>query len=342
MTSLLRLGALLAGLLLSTGTAGAGTVERHETASPALGRPLVSMVYVPDGEPPVGGWPTLYLLHGHNSNETNWLNRGDIEATLDRMIADRRIRPLVVVMPRGDNSWYVDSKAVGGPGDYETAFVQDLRGDIETSFPVRRDQGGRAIAGFSMGGFGALHLALANPDLYASVASLSGAIWHNVPSKDLDKTGDELDLLAEAAYFNRVDLHTILVGIVLPQPGHFNGAFGTPFDARLFNSQNIFTLLSQQLGRERELPAMYLSVGDDDSHKLWRGAIALFETMQADGRDAELRITDGDHVWDVWKESIKDALVFMDHQFTDAATIAEDQPGEARKPASSLTAPGKL
>jgi len=282
-------------------------------------------IYQPDGEAPQRGWPVLYLLHGHDGNQDSWRDLGNIEATLDQLIDEKAIRPLVVVMPGVTNSWYVDSAAVGGPGDYETAMTLDLRHHVESTLPVRRDREGRAIAGLSMGGFGALHLAYSHKDLYGAVASLSGAIWQNVPTSDLDKSPADLKLIEDSAFFHQVDRSTITTGVVLPSTGdHFSGSFGTPFDARLFNEKNIFTLASQSVAENDVLPATYLTCGDDDGFFLWRGAVALHETLQAAGRTSELRITDGDHVWSLWKVSIVSALQFIDRQWDRTEDMVKD------------------
>jgi S-formylglutathione hydrolase FrmB len=311
--------------ILVAAAAHAGTISNASFHSNVLDAELPVNVYTPDGEAPVGGWPVLYLLHGHDGNQNSWRDLGDIRATLDTLIADRTIRPLVVVMPGVSNSWYVDSAAVGGPGDYETAITADLRHEIEETMPVRKDREGRAIAGLSMGGFGALHLAYAHPDLYGAVASLSGAIWQNVPTSDLDKTPADLKLIQDSAFFHRVDRATVTTGVVLPSTGdHFSGAFGTPFDARLFNEKNIFTLVAQHIAEQTNLPATFLTCGDDDGFFLWRGAVALHETLQAGGRASELRITDGDHVWSVWKLTIVDALRFIDDQRDKPESVAKD------------------
>ena len=279
----------------------------------ALNANLPVNIYRPDGEPPENGWPVLYLLHGHDGDQNSWRDLGNIQKTLDGMIAAGTIRPLVVVMPGVKNSWYVDSAAIDGPGDYEKALTGDLRVHVEKTLPVRNDRQARAIAGLSMSGFGALHLAYGHEDLYAAVASLSGAIWQNVPAADLDKTPAELKLIQDSAFFHRVDRATTTSGIVLPSTGdHFSGAFGTPFDARLFNEKNVFTLVARHVAESQDLPATYLTVGDDDGFFLWRGAVALHETLQAENRNSELRITDGDHVWSLWRVSVIDALKFVD------------------------------
>jgi enterochelin esterase family protein len=312
-------------LLLSCGSAFAGQIEDATFSSKALDADLSVNIYQPDGEPPENGWPVLYLLHGHDGDQNSWRDLGNIQKTLDGMIASGTIRPLVVVMPGAKNSWYVDSASVGGPGDYETAITGDLRSHVEKTLPVRQDKQGRAIAGLSMGGFGALRIAYDHEDLFTAVASMSGAIWQNVPAEDLDKTPAELKLIQDSAFFHRVDRTTITSGIVLPSTGdHFSGAFGTPFEARLFNEKNLFTLVAQHVVEGQDLPATYLTVGDDDGFFLWRGAVALHETLQADNRTSELRITDGDHVWTVWKTSIIDVLKFIDSKWDSDKAVAEN------------------
>ena len=304
-------------LLLPVGSAAAaGTMELHAFDSPALGGPLNAMVYVPDSVPPATGWPVVYLLHGLGDNETSWRDRGNIVPTLDAMISAGTIIPTLVVMPGANVSWYVDSKAVSGPGDYETAITRDLITAIEATYSVRHDKGGRAIAGLSMGGYGALRLSLAHPDLFVAAAALSPAIWQNVPEREMAMDAQAMSLLIDSTYFHRDDPIDVTEGVDLPPPPpHFGGAFGNPFDPRRFNQQNVFTLLATDIANNTPLPAMFLTVGDNDSHKLWRGAIAFYETMQADQRPIEFRVTDGDHTWTLWQVSIRDALSFIGSQW---------------------------
>jgi S-formylglutathione hydrolase FrmB len=308
------------GIVTSAAIARASTIEETAFPSAALGHELPVAIYKPDGRAPSAGWPVLYLLHGLHGGFRDWATLGGIQSTLDRLIAEHAIRPLVVAMPDAGNSWYVDSASVGGPGNFETAILEDLPLWIETALPVRHDRGGRAIAGLSMGGFGALRLALKRPDRYGAVASLSGAIWQNMPlSGSTDAVGREGD----APDFQRLDSATIVAGIDHPPGhGHFGAAFGAPFDAHRFNDANVFTLLAQQLRAGAKLPAIYLTVGDHDSHGLWRGSICLFETLMADGVNANFRVTGGDHDWSLWRKSIVDALLFIDSKFLDSVAVA--------------------
>ncbi|MDQ0321850.1 enterochelin esterase family protein [Pararhizobium capsulatum DSM 1112] len=311
-------------LLVAPSLSLAGELRDATFKSAALDADLKVNVYIPDGRPPLEGWPVLYLLHGHGGNQNSWRDLGDIRPTLDRMISAHTIKPLVVVMPAAKNSWYVDSGLAGGPGDYETAITTDLRKQIEASLPVRKDRDGRAIAGLSMGGYGALRLAYSHPDLYDSVASLSGAIWHNIPESQFATTPADLKLIHDTMFFHKVNPETILAGIVLPSTGdHFSGSFGTPFNAHIFNDENIFTIVARRVEKGGSLPPTYLTCGDDDGFRLWRGAIALYDMLQANGRTAELRITDGDHVWKLWRTQIVDVLKFIDKQWATGEIVAK-------------------
>ena len=187
---------------------------------------------------------------------------------------------------------------------------------------MRKDRGGRAIAGLSMGGYGALRLALLHPDRYIATASLSGAIWQNIPPEEFTASVEELALLQDTDYFHRVDPETVTVGRVLPSVGtHFGGVFGVPFNPARFNRDNVFTLLQNQLNAGLPLPAL-LTCGDDDSFNLWRGTVAFFETAHADRfADVQLRITDGDHLWSLWSLTIIDALEFIDRRWTAPARL---------------------
>ena len=315
-------GSLVLGLAaVAAVPAAAGTLKSFSYASPALGREEVAQVYSPDGPPPLAGWPVLYLLHGLNGAPTDWQTIGNIRGTLDRLITQRTIKPLVVVMPDGSNSWYVDSADVNGPGNYATAIAHDLPSAIERAFPVGHDRAHRAIAGLSMGGYGAFRLALSEPERYAAAAALSPAFWQNMPAEAMGKSSKDLDLIRSTGYFKSSDPATVTVGIDLPPDGkHFGSAFGTPFDPRRFNAANVFTLLQRDIDTKKDLPELYITVGDDDSHRLWRGAFAFFETMQMNGREVEFRVTDGDHDWHCWKSSIIDALAFVDRNLAGDVT----------------------
>ena len=122
-------------------------------------------VILPDGE---GPFPVLYLLHGLSDDYTIWHRRTSIERYVEA-------QPLIVVMPDGHRSFYCNDPRPGGLA-YEDHIVTDVVDVVERTFPVIADRGARAIAGLSMGGYGAIMLGLRHPDVFSVACSHSGAM----------------------------------------------------------------------------------------------------------------------------------------------------------------------
>lgn len=109
----------------------------------------------------------LYLLHGNGESFRSWTNDSDV--------AEYAAKGIILVMPQGDSSYYVNS--AHDPQDrYEDYITRDLIADVEQRFPAAKDRDHRAIVGVSMGGFGAVVLALKHPELFAFAAGLSPAL----------------------------------------------------------------------------------------------------------------------------------------------------------------------
>ncbi len=111
-------------------------------------------------------WSVFYLLHGLSDDHTIWGRRTSVE----RYVAGL---PLVLVMPDGGRGWYTN--ALEGYA-HEDDLIRDVVGLVDRTFPVRAAREGRAIGGLSMGGYGAVKLALKHPGMFASANSHSGAL----------------------------------------------------------------------------------------------------------------------------------------------------------------------
>lgn len=148
-------------------------LESVHIESPALGREVEATVLVPAREAPAQGFPVLYLLHGAFSHHREWAE----EVPLAALCA---AYPMLLVTPEAGNSLYLN----GDDGQrFADLTLWDVPAWVESRYPVRRDRGGRALAGLSMGGFGALNLGLSHPERYAALGSLSGAFgmtWWNL------------------------------------------------------------------------------------------------------------------------------------------------------------------
>ena len=159
-----------------------GTVHVHHYKSRALeGRTRRVHVYTPpDYEKKAGQkYPALYLIHGSGDNDACWTEHGRAHYIFDNLIAQKKARPMVVIMP--------DAHALppipgGGPGrgvENLKAFQRDLMEEvlplIESRYRVKTDSQSRAIAGLSLGGSEALTVGLTNADKFAWVGSFSSA-----------------------------------------------------------------------------------------------------------------------------------------------------------------------
>lgn len=150
-----------------------GVVLRDVTFhSAALGRDMLYRVILPAHIGTDEKLAVVYLLHGGGGGFRDWSNYSDVARFAEG--------GLVLVTPEGESSYYVN--AVDRPKDrFEDYIVKDLIADAESRFPIASDRERRAIAGVSMGGFGAVNLALKHANLFAFAGGLSAAL--DVPSR---------------------------------------------------------------------------------------------------------------------------------------------------------------
>lgn len=136
-------------------------------------------LYLPQGyeQARAARYPVIYLLHGANGGfgQAEW---DAFFPLLDRLIADGSIPALMAVAPVAGNSYWVDSRAFG---PYESAVIQSLIPHIDATYRTRAGRGQRYIAGFSMGGYGALRYSLAYPELFEACLLLSPALQDEEP-----------------------------------------------------------------------------------------------------------------------------------------------------------------
>jgi MYXO-CTERM domain-containing protein len=129
-------------------------------------------VYTPPGYSTATEYPTLYLLHGLNGDETLWASAGSAPAILDNLIAKNEAKPMVIVMPEGSMT---EPSDFNGFALFEPVLLDQLIPLIESTYSVSTDRTARAIAGLSMGGGQSFNFGFGNIDTFAWIGPMSAA-----------------------------------------------------------------------------------------------------------------------------------------------------------------------
>jgi enterochelin esterase-like enzyme len=153
-----------------------GEVHTLVYDSKSLGKQRRVTVYTPPGyERGTTRYPVLYLLHGANADETAWIKLGRADVIMDNLLAAKKARPFIVVMPFG----YGVPPGTSG-GQNTAAFARDLLGDViplvQARFRARTDRDHRALVGLSMGGGQALAIGLDHRELFSHVGGFSSGL----------------------------------------------------------------------------------------------------------------------------------------------------------------------
>jgi putative tributyrin esterase len=224
------------------------------------------------GIPEPGTYKTLYLLHGVGGNEHIWLRRSLIENYAAKY-------QLAVVMPGVGRTWYTDTCY----GVNSFSFVAEelpkvCRGYFSGMSDRREDN---LIAGLSMGGYGALKIAMTYPDRYFACASLSGAL-------DITRKNGALNVPVWRSLFD-LELSS------------GEDLTGTPHD--------LFTLTKKQKEAGKTLPKVYSWCGTEDSllpmNREYRDLLAEL------GTEYLYEESQGNHTWPWWDLHIQDALAYL-------------------------------
>jgi len=155
--------------LYVVGVRGADT-DTLSVWSEAMNKTMKSVVITPESYAQRDSFPVVYLLHGYSGNYADWVNKApEIKALADRY-------NLIIVCPDGGyGSWYWDSP-VDSAFRYETFVSDELVSWVDGQYKTIASRKGRAITGLSMGGHGALYLAMKHVDTYGAAGSTAGGV----------------------------------------------------------------------------------------------------------------------------------------------------------------------
>lgn len=216
--------------------------------------------------------PVLYLLHGLSDNHTIWSRRTSIE---------RYVAPLgiAVVMPEVNRSFYTD---MSHGAKYWTFISEELPRKVNQMFNVSSKREDTFVAGLSMGGYGAMKLALRCPDKFAAAASLSGAVdleWQS-SNKGLSKDAQReySDIFGDLSKFHESD-------------------------------DNLIHLLHKGSKDVKNMPKLYQCCGTEDY--LYESNQSFRKTALELGYDLTYEEDHGVHEWKFWDNKIQNVLKWL-------------------------------
>jgi S-formylglutathione hydrolase FrmB len=213
-------------------------------------------------------YPVLYLLHGLGGNEQAAALDGEWNALQDLRSA-HKVGDFLVVAPDGWDTFYIDSR--DGKTPYGAFFLTEFLPFIERTYRVRTERAERGITGFSMGGYGALRIAFAHPELFGSVSAHSAALTRDPPQ----------GVSAVASSGN-------------PAAQLLEKVFGDPIDRKYWDLNSPFALARKNAAALMKMK-IYFDCATEDSYGFYRGASELHDALGSLKIPNEFHLYPGGH-----------------------------------------------
>ncbi|HXV59177.1 MAG TPA: alpha/beta hydrolase family protein [Vicinamibacteria bacterium] len=243
-------------------------------------------------------YPVVYFLHGLFNDHTSWTldHEGDIDGLIDASMAKGTLPEMVLVHPNGGRSFYTNTH--DGSVRYEDFVVDELPAHVEANYRVLSGRAHRAISGTSMGGYGALKIAMRHPDRYIAVAAHSPIVFP--VDNPLDVSGGNGGG-RQFEYIREV----------------FAVVYGRPFDQTYFDENNPLKLAARSNLNEL---GIYFDYGTEDRYAdaigLGRGLEKLAQELEARKVPHQFEIHEGEpHGWALVFAHIPESLAFIARYF---------------------------
>ena len=261
-------------LAVTTAASAQSRIDCGALKSQILHRPVRYCVYLPSGYDPGAAqhpprrYPVLYLLHGLGDNEQTLFNSGGW-TLLDDLRNQHKMGDFLIAVPEGRRSFYVNS--ANGSERYSDFLLQEFIPRIESKYRIRAGRSSRAVGGISMGGYGALRLAFAHPELFSAVSAQSAAL--------ITETPQQLNAVASTG--------SPLLGVLGP-------VFGKPIEVAHWNANSPFLLAKRNTAELRRL-AIYFNCGQEDNYGFEKGNAELDRELSEEHIKHEYHAYPGDH-----------------------------------------------
>jgi len=268
--------------------------------SKALGMQATYSIFLPPSfhREPERKYPAIYFLHGLNNDRTSWTvdRYGRIHEQLEAMMLDRKVPEFLMVHPDGGNSFYCNY--ADGTRKYEEYVIRDLIDHLEKNYRAKEGRENRAIGGTSMGGYGALKIAMKFPDIYASVVGHSPIIFLGENPLDVP---EEMKSRRYYRFFESI----------------LGPVFGDPLQQKLWDENN--PLLLARRGNLSNLN-IFFDYGTADRYNqsihLDQGVIELHRVLTEARVDHSFHEYPGEpHGWALVAAHLKESLPFLCQTF---------------------------
>ncbi len=256
-------------------------VEKVVIKSNALKKDMNINIYLPEGYSNANKYPVLYLLHGYSGTQDSWINDLGVVDNADRLIKEKKIKPIIIVSPLIDNSFGVNSSEVAETlygnnrnsnmhkGMYEDYIIKDVVSYIDNNYSTINSRDGRYIGGLSMGGYAALYLSFKHIDMFSKVGGHSPALFL-----------DDISRVDKALLYPNEDVHRQRDPILMA--GYMD-----------LSNLNI-----------------YLDCGKEDGLRFYNGCEKLNNNLKDKGVNIQYHLNPGAHDGAYWSSHVEDYLLF--------------------------------
>lgn len=327
---------LLIILVLKTAF-GQGSMLDKNFYSEAMDSTLSYAIYLPQGYDENNTetkYPVIYFLHGsmvdHNAYK-------DLAPALDLLIATKVIQKVIAVLPDGSHPPYYGSFYTDSPlyGNYETYIAKDLIKHIDENYSTFADKGKRAIAGHSMGAYGAMKMAVKYPENYCAVAAFSGPmntiLWDAVLPLILEENGNQ------TPYNFTPDDEKIFTTETFSMAGAFSPNLENPPYYVDFpvdeNGEIVLSLMDKwnihnpaEIARTlstETAPALYFDCGTNDEFRLMQQNLSLADTLEKYNIAHTFESFEGNHTNELPNRAMI-GLQFINEAFNNTPTNVSD------------------
>ena len=288
---MIRVLGLASFLFASSFVLAQGRIDCSAFSSKILHRDVRYCVMLPSSyeKEPAKKYPVLYFLHGLGENEQTLVQSGGW-GLIEDLRQQNNVGDFLMVAPDGRGSFFINS--ADGRERYSDFFLSEFLPYIETHYRIIRDRKARGVTGLSMGGYGALRLAFAHPELFGSVSAQSAALITQSP-KELNADARDAGPLGR------------LLG----------GVFGNPINIAHWQQNNPFDL-ARKNQIQIKTQAVYINCGQQDDFGFEDGASRMHKQLQAEGVRHEFHLYPGGHTADYFLSHLGETIEFHWHVFS--------------------------